>query len=113
VAKYSPRQIGIVLASAHLLGVLLTIWYVSGSTDGQASLVWAVWAVVDFPLSLAYLLLGSLFAQWTQTLSSNHPIVAQFLYLPHVLHGVIGTIWWFYVPSIVAKFAAMIKERRK
>jgi hypothetical protein len=113
VRKYSPRQWGTVLATVHLLGVLLTIWYAAASTDGQAPLVWAIWAIIDFPLSLAYLLLGPPYAQWTQTLSSDRPGLAQFVYLPHLLHGVLGTVWWFFVPFIVAKFAARIKEGRK
>jgi hypothetical protein len=97
----------------HLLGVLLTIWYAAASTDGQAPLVWAIWAVIDFPLLLAYLLVGPSYAQWTQAFFSNHQAISQFLYLPHLLHGVFGTLWWFVLPSLVAKFVAMIKGGRK
>ncbi|MGH8307177.1 MAG: hypothetical protein ACRER0_02805 [Gammaproteobacteria bacterium] len=109
IAKKS-HVIGVILASLHLVGVCLTIWYIAVSTVGQASLVWAFWALIDFPWSLAYLLSGPAYAHWVEALSSAHPFLAQVMYFPHILHVLIGTIWWYFLPILVAKLMAMIRS---
>lgn len=69
--------IAAILAGLHLLGVLLTALYVSGSADGQAPLVWAYWMFVDMPWSLPL---------W-QLMEGRFILI----------HGVIGTAWWYAV----------------
>jgi hypothetical protein len=73
------------VALVHLLGTLLTSWYVSvaSETDGQAVLVWAIWAIIDLPVSaLAYQLSG---------------------FSPLVVHGVIGSTWWYFLALVVRR----------
>jgi hypothetical protein len=68
-----------------LLGVVATAWYVAQSTAGQAPLVWAYWAFIDFPWSLAYVLQGPTYGTWVDAHSAGHPLLAQLLYFPHLL----------------------------
>jgi len=100
----TPRAIGTILAALHLAGVLITAFSISASSDGQAPLLWALWAIIDFPWSLLYMPLGAPYSNWIESLSHSHPTVAMCLYLPYVLHGVVGTLWWYCLPTIVSRF---------
>ena len=100
------------LAVAHLLGFFVTANWVSASMDGQAPMVWALWAFIDLPWSLLYVLIGRLYSHWIEALSSAHPLLVRYLYLPYVLHGLIGTVWWFYLPGIGSKLAKAVRPKR-
>ena len=88
-------KIGICLAILHCVGFVVAFSYIALSTDPQAPLVWLVFAIVDFPISLLYYLAGGLYSTIVKTLPS---FLAQILYPPHVIHGLLGTIWWYYLP---------------
>ncbi|MEJ0036715.1 MAG: hypothetical protein WDO68_11605 [Gammaproteobacteria bacterium] len=72
----------LVVAGVHLIGVLLTAWYVAQSSDGQAPLMWVYWAFIDFPFSLLYALLD------------NNVLL---------IHGAIGTAWWYALILLLSK----------
>lgn len=103
------NRLGITFAAIHLLGVLLTAWFVAHSSS-WAGVVWMVWAVIDLPLSIAYLpaMLG--YFGWVDSLDNTHPILAQILYFPHLFHGVVGTIWWYFVPVLASKIRSSRKK---
>ena len=79
------------VASAHLLGVLLTAWYVSGSSEGQAPLVWAYWMFIDLPWSLPL---------W-QLMNGS------FIFI----HGVVGTAWWYLLIVLIGKLITFVKAK--
>src|SRR5665213_462282 len=106
-----PQKIGIAFAGTHVVGVLLTIWYVTASTDGQAPLVWATWAFVDLPWSLAYMAVGQFYTNWLLAYSSAHPIMAQLLYFPYILHGIVGTLWWYVLPVVIYRVGVAVRHR--
>lgn len=96
------RRLGITFAAIHFLGVLLTAWMVAHSSS-WAGVVWMIWAVIDLPLSLAYLPAMLDYFGWVDSLDKAHPILAQILYFPHLFHGLVGTIWWYFLPFLVAR----------
>jgi hypothetical protein len=65
-----PLSVGLI----HFIGVCCTALIVQSSSDGQAPLIWAIWAVLDFPWP--FLLLSQLSGQ------------------PVILFGIIGSLWW-------------------
>jgi hypothetical protein len=79
------------VATVHLLGVLLTQYYVSTSSDGQASLVWAYWMFIDLPWSMPL---------WEQV---GGKLV--------LIHGVVGTIWWYLIALFIGKLVARVRPR--
>jgi hypothetical protein len=103
------RSWALAVAVVHLLGVTATAWYVAQSTDGQAPMVWVYWAVIDFPWSLAYVLFGHGYTGWAEIHSASHPILAQLLYFPHLLHGVVGTVWWYSLVRLIGKLVIRIR----
>ena len=83
--KTIAGKIGLFLALLHLVAFFAFVVYIEHSTEPQTPLLWGVFAIVDFPVSLFYLL-GR---------------IAQFLYLPYIIHGLLGTIWWYFLPRVV------------
>jgi hypothetical protein len=79
------------VAGVHLLGVLLTALYVSGSTAGQAPLVWVYWMFIDLPWSLPL---------W-QLMSGSFVLI----------HGVIGTAWWYLLVLLIGRLIAFAKAK--
>ena len=79
------------VAAAHLLGVLLTAWYVSGSSEGQAPLVWIYWMFIDLPWSLPL---------W-QLMTGSFVLI----------HGVIGTAWWYLLVILIGRVIAFAKTK--
>ena len=80
---------GIVVAVLHLLGFCLTYWYVSTNASGQAPVIFIVWAFIDLPWSLPlYELLN-----WNLWL----------------IHGLIGTAWWFVLTILITRIGLGIK----
>ena len=96
------RRIAIGLAVLHFVLFLAFVTYFRGANhhDGQAMLLWSYWLVIDFPVSLLVP------AGWS-LIEPDSPLTRYWLYL---VHGVLGTVWWFVLPLIVAriyrKFAA-------
>jgi hypothetical protein len=86
------HRIASVVAVLHLLGVLLTAWFVSieSRSSGQAELVWVIWAILDLPVSfLAYLL-------------TDFGIAS--------IHAVLGSIWWYFLAMVVTRVMQTIKS---
>jgi hypothetical protein len=86
-------RIAAFVAAIHLVCVALTAWYVSAEeqTSGQAVLVWAIWLLIDFPVSfLGYFLFEGQF---------------------FLVHAVIGSLWWFFLAVVVTRIVQAIRRR--
>ena len=95
------RRIGLILSVSHLLGLLLFIKYmfhVSGR-DGQGPLLWVYWLIIDFPVSILVVLLFALNV-------TTH-------YVLYFVHGVLGTVWWYYLPIYIHKMFSKFKKDTK
>jgi hypothetical protein len=79
------------VAVLHLLGVLLTAYFVSHSSAAQAPLAWVYWMFIDLPWSWLY---------WTMTTSGSLG----------VFHGVIGTAWWYILLILIGKLITAIRQ---
>ena len=95
------KRVAIACATIHLLAFLATVAYVYSSADPQASLAWGFWAVIDFLLSLLYLLAGQSYSTMLQGLSGHAEALVHVLYFPHLVHGLLGTVWWYILPFLV------------
>jgi hypothetical protein len=94
----NAKKMGIYLAGLHIIAFALLVMWISRSTDPQASLTWGVFAVFDFPISLLYLLAGPTYSNWLGRLETSN--LAQIFYLPHLIHGLFGAIWWYFLPRL-------------
>jgi len=93
------KKIGLCLSILHFLGFIFTVVIIYFSSDPQASLLWGIFAVIDFPISLVYF--GArVYAKIVNSLGQT--FFVQILYLPHIVHGLLGTIWWYFLPRLVS-----------
>jgi hypothetical protein len=98
--KIEVRRLPLFTAALHAVLFAMTVIYVYTSTDGQAALVWTFWYVPDLPLSLLYMVAPS-YSQWFDNVIVGRAIIEHILYLPHVIHGLLGTAWWYLMPRLV------------
>jgi len=72
------------VAGVHLIGVLLTWWYVSATSGGDAPVVWVYWTIIDLPWSI---------------------VISEYMdaYQPLFVHGVIGAAWWYLLSIGIGK----------
>lgn len=87
-------RIPLVAAGLHLLLFAATVAYVYTSSAGQVALVWALWVVPDFPVSLLHYV-GPAYSRWIHEIVPRDSALDYVVYTPHVIHGFFGTLWWY------------------
>lgn len=87
------RPIGVAASLLHTAAFLALVLYIYKSRDPQAPLLWGIFAVIDFPLSLLYLFAG--------LLKSHGVGSSEFVYLPYLIHGLLGAVWWYFFPKLL------------
>ena len=88
------RWMAMVLATMHLLAFIAFAMLLHQSNEGQVILLWTLWTPVDFPISLL--------VPWGfDVLPSNGDLggVTRRA-LPYVVHGILGTVWWYCLPFL-------------
>lgn len=69
----------------------MTIFAVAHSDSGEAGMVFVLWAFIDFPWSFALIDL----LDWNVW----------------IIHGLIGTVWWFVLTVLVIRAVTAVKGR--
>ncbi|PHR26010.1 MAG: hypothetical protein COA36_13235 [Desulfotalea sp.] len=96
---HKEKKIGVFLASVHLSAIIAFICYLEflPKPDGQEPLMWVYWLIIDFPVSLLVLLFFLLNI-------TSHIML-------YLVHGIVGTVWWLFVPVIVNRLYAKFVNR--
>jgi hypothetical protein len=97
--KNTIKSFCLIAAVCHFIVFFVIAIHIYFSSDGQASMLWIIFAIIDFPVSLFYLLAGPKYSQLLHSLDGN--MLAQLMYLPYFIHGFLGTVWWYFVPKIL------------
>ena len=104
--KINPSSLPLITAAVHAVLFATTVAYVYASPDGQAALVWVLWLIPDLPVSLLEMF-ASPYSRWIHSFVARDSLVNYFVYAPHVIHGLLGTLWWYLMPrgvlTVVAK----------
>ena len=90
--------VGLLAAGLHVALFFATLFYIQLSGDPQAPLTWGIWALVDFPVSMLYMIGGTEYSSFLHSWDGSW--FAKVLYLPHLLHGLLGAIQWFFLPRL-------------
>jgi hypothetical protein len=101
---FRANRIGLVLAGWHLFFFLLTVAWVEHSADGQSSLVYVFWFPIDLPWSLLYFAIGSQYGDWLDGVHKVSSVLGNVFYPPYLIHGLVGTIWWYFLPGIARAY---------
>jgi len=107
------QYLGIILASVHLCAFVVTVTYTVKSPIEQSSLVWLVWFPIDIPWSFINILGGEAYSLWLANIASKSFLFEYAFYTPYLVHGLIGTIWWYYLPTFISKISFHIKGSGK
>ena len=101
------KKIGVGIAAVHLAAFVLFALYLYLSTEGQARLLWTLWLPLDFPVSLVVIKGFDLISP------DSHIGSFVRMWLPYFVHGVLGTIWWFFIPVVIDSiFNKLLKKDR-
>jgi hypothetical protein len=95
--KNRAHKIGLVFFTVHIAMFILALLFIALSGDPQASLIWVIFAIADFPVSLLYMLK----AFFSSSLDADLCCGLTFIfYLPYLVHGIFGAIWWYLLPRL-------------
>jgi hypothetical protein len=95
------RRLPLAIAVTHLVLVALTAAYISASADGQAPLLWLFWYPIDLPISLVYSLPNTVL-----------DAIGDAMYLPYLVHGVLGTVWWYALSAAAIRLIVRLAVRQ-
>lgn len=102
------KGIGCGLAVTHLSIFFLFVWYLNFEIDdGQSQLLWVIFLVLDFPISLLVWYGYDLNFPGVGFLNSLKEA------LPYFVHGVLGTVWWYMFPQLISKLFSSVVRKSK
>ena len=96
------KRIGVLLAILHLSALLAFLIYVhsDAAEKSQTAFYWLIWFPIDFPWSLL-----NLVPRWVMPDGADGVLgIARYRLVEYwhiVVHGVAGTVWWYYLPTLV------------
>jgi hypothetical protein len=103
----TSKVIGLLLAVIHLvLFVLFSVVMNFGSQDAMAGMLWGLWKTVDFPVSLL-----AFYGFMPVPIEWSLPLFVKFIF-PYLVHGVLGTIWWFFIPIFIGGILHKLLPRK-
>jgi hypothetical protein len=112
-AGVTSYLLGSVLCSAHLvISWQVIIGIASSEPDAQWQLIWIFFLPFDLPFSLLVMFCPAIFPDWTFG-SLPYPLgdFRAFI-LPSIIHGVVGPLWYFFVPVAISSLLARHQERK-
>jgi len=88
--------------------IFLSCVFIASLYDGFDSIIvlMAVWSFIDLPISLLYIVISNPL----YSLQLKIPVLEWVFYPPYFIHGVLGTIWWFYLPKIYYAVKARFRK---
>ena len=105
--KRDKIKIGILASSFHCFVFTTFILNITG--NGRLW-VWMLFFVLDFPISLLNLLGWDLMIySWGESDFLEGWKDMTYQSWPVFVYGVLGTLWWFFIPSVVSKLLGGFK----
>lgn len=112
-------KLGVVACAIHLVvSWWIIIFVLMSDHDAQWQLIWIFLLPFDFPFSLLVFFAGYIFPGWYfRGLPSPWDDFHSFV-LPVVVHGIIGPLWYFFLPVYIdgrmtLKYRRQGVEKRK
>jgi len=94
------KKIGIFFSCLHCSAAIATMLYIAHSRAPQAPMLWGIFAIIDFPISLLFLFAPE-YGEWVGSFGDS--FLAHIFYLPYIIHIFLGTIWWYFLPRLFLK----------
>ncbi|QTL34072.1 hypothetical protein [Pseudoalteromonas viridis] len=104
------KLISLTLGSTHFCFVIYIAYLIATSSDSAAVNAWLLFIPMDFPISLglfpiSYLLDGNILLNPRDS-NGIHSIFRDInnFWLPAIYFGVVGSLWWYFLPKLIVKF---------
>ena len=98
--KATAEKIGVVCGITHFALFVFVTFFISTSRWDVYGF-WLLFSfVIDFPLSLLNFLSPDVISQYIDERVSVIWL-GRFLYPPSIIHGLLGSLWWFILPRLV------------
>lgn len=105
-------KVGTALALSHFFIVLAIVWSLLVSElDAQWQLTWVPLLLLDFPVSLIVVFSTDIFAGMSSPWTSYPASELHGFVLPALVHGILGSLWWFILPVAVSSAWKSIRAR--
>lgn len=115
------NRLGSTFALFHIALVIYVVTFILNGVERDWPLYWLLFLLLDFPVCLIEvgvncLIFDSYEQTWIPTrldlVESYSPLndVVNF-WMPLLIYGVIGTVWWFIIPRIIQQLAHFFKRR--
>ncbi len=105
--RKDPRsfRLGLWLGTLHFVAFLMSAVLAQQGQGWAGVYVWPIWLLIDFPWSVLHLVIGHpLVDSWIEGLRSHYTLLSYLLYSPYLVHGIVGTVWWVFVPNIYFRY---------
>lgn len=99
--------LGVKFALLHLLFFTLSVYLNEKVAGGWLTLFFmeVPWFPVDLPWSLLDLMfMQKDVSQWLDKIRAISGVFDYIFYPPIIVHGIIGTIWWGFLPTIYLRY---------
>lgn len=107
-------KIGTFLALAHFTFFVIFVRNIIIFPDAQWELEWFTFLPIDFPISLLLFPLRAICPDITVKFLSYPLSEIRDFWLESILFGLFGTIWYFFLPILIAKiFRKLIRPKVK
>jgi hypothetical protein len=112
-ASKTSYRLGTVLCLLHLaISWWVIISLCRGAPDAQWQLVWILFLPFDLPFSLLVFFSGSIFPDWSFSALPYPMSEFRTFILPAVIHGIVGPLWYFFLPVSISGLRAFSKRKR-
>ena len=97
--KSNAHRKGLIFASIHTVLFFVMVISINSSSDGQAPMAWGFFVFIDMPISLLYFIPDEIYTIISSSFGDSS-IVNQIFYAPHIIHGLFGGIWYYFLPRL-------------
>jgi len=106
-------RVGLILAALHLLFSVFAIATIAATGhDAQWQFGWLVFLPIDFPISLITLF-GGYFCPDVHVGFLPYPVSSlRHFVLPSFIHGILGPIWYFFIPAVAVSLFQKLFRRK-
>lgn len=112
IASRGAAHLGWWLAALHFGAFLFSVLLSGRLQEWAGVFVWPIWFLIDLPWSALHLaFLYPPVLATTDSLRTTFPVLDYLLYPPYFVHGVVGTVWWFFAPALYGRIRQMRSTR--
>ena len=114
--KNKSKTIGMILGILHLSLVIFIVFNILSGKEPDWPMYWLLLIPFDLPVLLLQYLTNGIIEPVFSILASNFTDTSPLsssnnFWMPLFYYGLLGTVLWYFIPTIIAKVINMIKKQ--